>query len=293
MSWANKRRLDPKSARQINIAPTKTVRNFNWQPEALDAFAQQHPDLIVRHGNDVLLGQPLSEQLTINYAFSDPEALRQGFASMLEQIEAANGGRFKKIYLNFDDHPNRTFIEPVLLQNAFNIAQEVLLLVREDLSSLLPEVRVIQPATEAGIEAIAALDQVCYEYAPLGPAEVKELVARGDELFTLNRDSDVAGYVYITHADDLTGHIARLGVNPDDRREGVGYTLMMQTLSLLASTGCVRATTVAPIERKAAVDLCKKAGFVPKHTVLLFAKEPGAKIQKTLGLIGLRGIWER
>ncbi len=292
-SWANKRKLiDPKAAKQIDPSQTRRTRNFTWQADAINAFAQQHPELAARDGDDVVLGQPLGEQLTVHYAFEDPEGLRKGFATLLEQIEAGNTDRFKRLYLYFDDHPNRPFIEPVIRQSAFEVIYEMVYLVREDLSSM-PSPGDIRPATEADIDAIIALDQACYEAAPLGIAEVTELLSRGHELFTLKSDEDLVGYVYARREDEMTGHIARLGVKPEARREGNGYTLLTQALGVLRDKGCVRATTLAPVDRKAAVDLCKKAGFAPRHTVLLYAKEPGAKVKKTLGLIGLRGIWER
>jgi ribosomal protein S18 acetylase RimI-like enzyme len=292
-SWGNKRKLvAPNAAKQIDPSQVRKTRNFTWSPDALAAFAEQHPELDARDGDDVVLGWPLGEQLTVYYSFEDPEGLRKGFAGLFEELEAGNADRFKRLYLYFDDHPNRPFIEPVLRQSAFEVIYEMVYLVREDLSSM-PRPSDIKPATEADIESIIALDSACYEAARLAVADIKELIARGDKLFTLRRGEELVGYVYVRREDEMTGHVARLGVRPDARREGNGYTLLTQALGVLRDKGCVRVTTLAPVDRKAAVDLCKKAGFAPRHTVLLYAKEPGAKVKKTLGLIGLRGIWER
>lgn len=292
-SWAQKKKLiDPKTAKQINTAQPKTARNFTWKQEAIDKFAAEHPELVVRDGGNLLLAEPLGEQLTINYAFDDPETLRRSFAGLLEKLEANTGDRYKRLFLYFDDHPNRTFIDPVLRQGAFEVVGEMVTLVHEDVAAYSATDE-IAAAIEADVEEIAALEQTCYEMAPMGDPELHDLISHGDDLLVAKRYGAIAGYVYVRQLEELTGHVARVGVRVEDRRQGIGYTLITQGLAALAGKGCVRATAFASVERKAAVDLYKKAGFAPRGTVLLYAKTPGEKVKKTLGLIGLRGIWER
>jgi [ribosomal protein S18]-alanine N-acetyltransferase len=121
----------------------------------------------------------------------------------------------------------------------------------------------LRPVAPADIEALYALDQVCFEpgiaYSRgelrrfLGIATAQGVLA--DEGGTL------AGFAigYLTRR--RTAHVVTLDVGPAQRRRGLGKELLEALLARLAGTGALEARLEVSTENAGAIAFYEKLGF--------------------------------
>ena len=72
--------------------------------------------------------------------------------------------------------------------------------------------------------------------------------------------SALVGY-QISTASPLGGHLARLAVCPEQQCKGIGYSLVVDTLSQFNRRGAQRVTVNTQQDNLASLSLYKKAGF--------------------------------
>jgi ribosomal-protein-alanine N-acetyltransferase len=121
----------------------------------------------------------------------------------------------------------------------------------------------IRPVTFADIEALYALDQICFEpgiaYSRgelrrfLGIATAQGILA--------DREGALAGFAvgYLTRR--RTAHVVTLDVGPEDRRRGLGKALLEALLGRLARAGALEARLEVSTENTGAIAFYEKLEF--------------------------------
>ena len=121
----------------------------------------------------------------------------------------------------------------------------------------------LRPVTFADIEALYALDQVCF---PPGIAYSRGELRRFLGIATAqgvlaDRDGTLAGFAvgYLTRR--RTAHIVTLDVGPGDRRRGLGKALLEALLERLARAGACEARLEVSTENSGAIAFYEKLAF--------------------------------
>ena len=121
----------------------------------------------------------------------------------------------------------------------------------------------IRPVTFKDIEALYALDQVCF---PPGIAYSRGELRRFLGIATAqgvlaDREGAVAGFAvgYLTRR--RTAHVVTLDVGPGERRRGLGKALLEALLERLARAGAVEARLEVSTENTGAIAFYEKLAF--------------------------------
>lgn len=239
---------------------------------------RERPDLIVDGDDALLAGQPSVDFLRLHYAFPDRDVFAQRFPAMLARLlpavrpEDATFG----IRLRFSALPDRSYVEPVLRGQAFQVIREWTEMNLHDLSAYGPVADDLAPgvvlravcADDAG--AIAHLDTVSFPTPYLTPEAARRsldgarrLVA-GATVFRLLEDTVArrpAGLLHLDVRPGGTGNISTIAVDPEYLRRGLGEAMMRWALGWFRSQGLRRATLTVSAGNGAAIALYRKLGF--------------------------------
>ena len=127
----------------------------------------------------------------------------------------------------------------------------------------------IRPVTFKDIEALYALDQVCF---PPGIAYSRGELRRFLGIATAqgvlaDRDGTLAGFAvgYLTRS--RTAHVVTLDVGPGERRRGLGRALLEELLERLARAGAVEARLEVSTENTGAIAFYETLAFRVRRTL--------------------------
>ena len=121
----------------------------------------------------------------------------------------------------------------------------------------------IRPITFADIEALYALDQICFEPGiAYSRGELRRFLGIATALGVLaDRDGTLAGFAvgYLTRR--RTAHVVTLDVGPGERRRGLGKALLEALLERLARAGALEARLEVSTENTGAIAFYETLAF--------------------------------
>jgi [ribosomal protein S18]-alanine N-acetyltransferase len=268
-----------KQLRRIQVAPATNA----WQRAARAAlhhltmiesefltFERERPGLVVTDGDSVLIGWPGSGAINLNYGFPDPGDFASRFPGMLahllpsiDALEAPIG-----VCLRLTERSARTFVEPAIVANAFELVREWWLMTLDEISvsnapadALLPGFS-LRPARIEDADAIAELDAASFAIASLTPSVAREQIA-GAKVMRVLEDASTGraiGYLQLG-ANAGRGYVSELVVHADYKRRGLGEWMMRWSFAWFRSQGLRGATLTVNTDNGPAIALYRKLGF--------------------------------
>lgn len=132
----------------------------------------------------------------------------------------------------------------------------------------------IVPMSAAHIDAIAALEAVCFS-APWSAAALTEQLDHPAAVFytALDANGQVCGYAGMHHITD-EGYIDNVAVDPAARRQGVARALIAALETYGRGNHLFRLTLEVRISNTAAIMLYENAGFVRDGVRPAFYRKP-------------------
>ena len=290
------RRLEiPERGGLYERAQRSLLRSFWLTREACERLERERPQLVVAEDGGIVVGQPSGRQLALHYAFPDADAMRQRFPEMLERLlQGIDRAVFSEgVVVRFADHPNRPYVEPVLLGCAFQVLREWLEMVLAELpEGDLPadeflEGIALRPIAADDYEEVATLDNAAFGDGEhiMAHGGVAQMVEDAAEFRVAERRQDgrLVGYLHLLVQPERSGEVAHVAVHPDFQRRGLGEAMMRWALAWFRGRDLRRATLEVEVENGPAIALYRKLGFVPGTTGLTYRRPiDEAEVRKIL-----------
>ena len=281
------RRLEAPAAtglfQRIQRSPLRNL-DPRFTPEAdVERLQKERPELVAAEEKGVILVKPWGDWLWLVYGFADRDALRQRFQPLLERlVKGLDAARWPDgIRVRFTDHPNRPFIEPVLVGCAFEIEHEWMemdLLELPEAGPPSPQVApgyFLRPATEGDLPEYIELDRQAFG-APrpmsLGAAREKLASVSLFQVLVSEADGRLAGFLSLLRWPQATGAVDDIAVRPDLQGRGLGEAMMRWALAWFRQEGMRRAWLDVLLDNAPALSLYKKLGFTPGTTGLTYRR---------------------
>ena len=140
---------------------------------------------------------------------------------------------------------------------------------------------VLRPMNFDDLKAVGELDAVAFDPLWRNSRDSLELAFQQAAVATVAEDEGrLVGY-QISTASPMGGHLARLAVHPAQQGNGIGYSLVRDTLHQFNRRGAVRVTVNTQQDNLSSLALYKKAGFhetKEKYPVYLYQGKGGNKL---------------
>jgi ribosomal protein S18 acetylase RimI-like enzyme len=186
------------------------------------------------------------------------------------------------VVIRFADHPNRPYVEPVLVGCAFEVSHEWLEMLLPDLpdeplppDELLEGV-VLRPIAPADYDEAAALDKAAFGDHDhiMAHGGIAAMVDEAAEFRVAERRQDgrLLGYLKLLVCPERTGEVRHVAVYPEFQRRGLGEAMMRWALAWFRGQGLRRASVKVLTDNGPAIALYRKLGFVPKMTNLAYRR---------------------
>jgi ribosomal protein S18 acetylase RimI-like enzyme len=290
------RRLEvPSKGDLYDRAQGSLLRSFWLSREECERLERERPELIVSEERGILVGGPEGRRLRLHYAFPHRDDVRQLFPEMLDRLlrqvdkDSAPGG----LVIRFTDHPNRPYVEPVLLGCAFELWREWMEMVLADLPDEPPppdellEGVVLRPIAAADYDEVAILDKAAFgdrdhlaEHG--GVARMVEDAAQF-RVAEQRPDGRLAGYLKLLLGPERTGEVPHVVVHPEFQRRGLGEAMMRWAAAWFRERGLRRVTLKLLTDNAPAIALYRKLGYVPTTTGLTYRRPVDeAEVRKIL-----------
>jgi len=272
------RRLEgPAAASLFQRIQHSPLRNLDprFTPEAEVArLENEHPELVAADEKGAIVLKPRGDWLWLVYGFADRDALRQRFPPLLERLaKGLDASRWPDgVRVRFIDHPNRPYVEPVLMGCAFEVHDEWMemdLLELPESGPPSPNVApgyVLRPIAEEDLPEYIELDREAFG----APRSMSLEAARGRlvawDLFQVlvsEADGRLAGLLSLLRWPQATGAIDDIAVRPELQRRGLGEAMMRWALAWFRQEGMRRAWLDVLLDNAPALALYKKLGFTP------------------------------
>jgi ribosomal-protein-alanine N-acetyltransferase len=159
--------------------------------------------------------------------------------------------------------PLYSWFESLLINNKFELAQEIVMLNREtsNLPAKPPELVAIRPMTLDDLPAVHAIDEASFSPVWVNSTSYLEIAFRQAVVATVAEiDGRHAGY-QISTSTPIGGHLARLAVLPDLQGRGIGYALLYDLIHQLIRRGARVITVNTQKDNQASLNLYKRTGF--------------------------------
>lgn len=281
------RRLEAPAAtslfQRIQRSPLRNL-DARLTPEAdVARLERERPELVAAEEKGVILLKPWGDWLWLVYGFADRDALRQRFQPLLERlVKGSDAARWPYgIRLRFTDHPNRPFIEPVLVGCAFEIEHEWM---EMDLFELPeggpPSPRVapgylLRPATESDLPEYIELDRQAFAAPrPISLRAARERLATWAlfQVLVSEADGRLAGFLSLLRWPQATGAVDDIAVRPDLQGRGLGEAMLRWALAWFRQEGMRRAWLDVLLGNTRALSLYRKLGFTPGAAGLTYCR---------------------
>ena len=261
------RNLDPRFTPEVEVA----------------RLEKEHTELVAAEEKGAVFLKPWGDWLWLVYGFADRDALRQRFPPLLERLaKGLDASRWPDgLRVRFTDHPNRPFVEPVLVGCAFGVHDEWM---EMDLFELpeagppSPQVApryLLRPATEADLPEYVELDRQAWRARRAMSLEAARHKLASVGLFQVlvsEADGRLAGFLSLLRWPQATGAIDDIAVRPDLQRRGLGEAMMRWALAWFRQEGMRRAWLDVLLDNAPALALYKKLGFTPGVTGLTYRR---------------------
>ena len=179
---------------------------------------------------------------------------------------------FQKTLESFADNPPDKIVsvsisdwfETLLVKNQFKICQHIVVLAWQQPGLRERKINknlVIKTMTEEDLEEVSFVDQSAFK--PLWQHSLENLknafqAAAYSSIAVL--DGEIVGY-QISSASLYNTHLARLAVNPECQRQGIGQALVMDLIQWSMKSGIFLVTVNTQQDNKASLSLYHKMGF--------------------------------
>jgi ribosomal protein S18 acetylase RimI-like enzyme len=269
-----------KQLRRIELTPptdtyAKAQRGLLRHVAISDAqfreLERRRPGLVSVDGDAVLIGWPASGAINLQYAYPSHDAFAGRFPAMLQRLLPAidSGEAPIGVCLRLTERSVRTYIEPVLAANAFELIREwwhmslPALPEGVDLADQLAPGFLLRPARREDAEAIVELDAVAFVIPSLTPAVAREQIERAPMLRVLEDTARgrAIGYLQLGIHPAATGYVSELAVHPDHQRRGLGEAMLRWALAWFRSQGLTSAALQVNTDNAPAIALYRKLGF--------------------------------
>jgi ribosomal protein S18 acetylase RimI-like enzyme len=301
----NARRLEGPAAtslfQRIRRSPLRNL-DPRFTPEAdVACLEKEHPELVASDEKGAIVLKPWGDWLWLVYGFADRDAMRQRFSPLLEQLlKGLDASRWPDgLRVRFTDHPNRPFVEPVLMGCAFVVSDkwmEMDLLELPESGPPSPNVApgyVLRPITEEDLPEYIELDREAFGAPrPMSLEAARGRVVAWDlfQVLVSEADGRLAGLLSLLRWPQSTGAIDDIAVRPDLQRRGLGEAMMRWALAWFCQEGMRRAWLDVLLDNAPALALYKKLGFTPGTTGLTYRRPLDEKEVRRI-LEGQRGTY--
>ena len=179
---------------------------------------------------------------------------------------------FQKTLESFADNPPDKIVsvsisdwfETLLVKNQFKICQHIVVLAWQQPGLRERKINknlVIKTMTEEDLEEVSFVDQSAFK--PLWQHSLENLknafqATAYSSIAVL--DGEIVGY-QISSASLYNTHLARLAVNPECQRQGIGQALVMDLIQWSMKSGIFLVTVNTQQDNKASLSLYHKMGF--------------------------------
>ncbi len=272
------RRLDAGADNPFLRAQTYALRSISCDHEAFQTLQRERPELVVVENDGLLFADVGPGIANLQYGFRNTDAFAAHFPRMLEalfpaidQRDAAMGLR-----LRLTDTSSRPFIEPTLLNLAFDVTRDWLrmtlpALPRRSSVSLFRAANkdeiapgyVLRPARGDDAEAIAALDSAVFATSWLTAAVVRHRMADAPTFRVLEEvaAAGAIGFLRLAARESGEGYVSDIVLHPRHHRHGLGEAMMRWALAYFRSEGLKSAALTVNSDNGAAIALYRKLGF--------------------------------
>jgi ribosomal protein S18 acetylase RimI-like enzyme len=277
-----------KELRRIEVAPTAdafekaqrgALRNLALITGAqLRELERARPDLVVIEGESALIGWPASGAINLQYGYPGHNAFAEQFSPMLQRLLRAVDAAEAPIgvCLRLTERSVRSYVEPVLFANAFELVREFWEMTLAELpdpstgsgqalratGDELASGFLLRPARIADAEAIAELDAASFTIPSLTPGVAREQIEQAPVLRVLEDTSSgrTIGYLQLGTKQG-GGYVSELVVHAGYQRRGLGEAMLRWALAWFRSQGLTSAALTVTTDNAPAIALYRKLGF--------------------------------
>lgn len=272
------RRLEvPAGSSPYDRASRCLVRALTLTREEFERVQAESPGLIAEEDGGMLVLQPIAEEHRLHFAFPDRDSFRRLFAPLLERVLKAADRRSYPggVYLYYGDHPNRPFVEPVLLGCAFEPIEEW---VEMNLASVpktqprFPRGFAVRPCTEADLPQVIEVNNEAFGTGLSTVEGAGRYVAGADAFQVVESQADgrVVGFLRLVVQRPSACLIDDVAVRPACQGRGLGEAMMRWALGWCRERGLPRAGLAVRLDNEPALALYRKLGFAPGATGLTY-----------------------
>ena len=191
-------------------------------------------------------------QLQLHYAFDSLEAMKQVWHSMFEALRPrilASGIPYTSIDLV--EHPNRRWIQELLVENDFELMGEWLEFEHNDVAEMeppeIPEGYTMRRGTDADHDAVIALEGEAYGSFSDGATATATRLEQAGWLGVLERDGTIVAYAINTLVEGGHAEVLSCAVTPRAQGSGLGKVMLAAaTYQIGSAGGRVAAVRVRP-----------------------------------------------
>jgi ribosomal protein S18 acetylase RimI-like enzyme len=268
------RRLDTAVAKSTyDKAQRGALRDFRLSKDDLRSLERARPELVMLDGDAVLAGQLRQRRCDLHYAYPGRDDFVRRFPSMFARLldgvqpsEAPTGFRFR-----LTDRPSRPYVEPVLVQHAFELSREWMEMTLVELPDApLPSDDsapgfVLRDVKPQDAQAIVELEDAAFPTPALTIDEVRDALKTAAFYRVLEEPAtgQVAGTLLGDARAGATGYVGTLAVHPNYHRRGLGEAMLRWSLAWFREQGLRRAALTVTVENAGAIALYRKLGFTP------------------------------
>lgn len=261
-----------KKPRRIAVAAADTlydeisshVLSEAWSRSDVEQAAREHPDLVVRRDDNVMLAV---ENGGLGYGFESQSAFIDYFPQMLQELlpRVRREIDVESVRFRLTHNPARPVVEPVLRNLWFTPQRSWLgfsLSKKTGLPKLAPVKGVaFREGSVADLDEMMRIDGECFPDTPLPAAAVRRAMERGERVLVAESGGVVAAYVFFRRTDHQEGYIWVLAVGRDHRARGIGAALTVRVAKRLFAEGAAHVDLKTDEDNSDAIRLYRRLGF--------------------------------
>jgi [ribosomal protein S18]-alanine N-acetyltransferase len=226
----------------------------------------EHPELILRRGENILLAQQAGAA-KLAYSFESDRAFTELFPDMLDALlpRIRRALRAESVRFRLSHSPSRPLVEPVVKRLLFQPKREWL---QFDIArGAAPKHTAVtgirfRAATPADIDAIGKIDVEAFPNQPMPHEAIRsELFESDRSVIVAVSKAGVVGYCSYALPDPRFGYIHYLAVAASGRQRGIGGALTSRALKALFAAGADDVALTTEQNNGPAIRLYRGLGF--------------------------------
>lgn len=261
------RRLEIPTAQSFHARLSRESLSHAWGARETDRIPQDHPELIVERGGNLLAALP-GDPSRLVYSYEDDAAFVDLFPLMFEQLlprlRKAYGADTARFRLTLGS--SRSAVEPVLRKLVFS-RQEPWLTFRLDRRAVAtPAIKGVtfRAGGAADVDAVVRIDREAFPNTPMPASAYRGRMANDNRLLLAAADDEIAGMALYSYDGDDEGYLSVLAVADAYRGRGIGPALTMRVAKWAFGQGASHLSLRTEERNGAAIKVYRRLGF--KHT---------------------------